>query len=126
MGIINLTKTVYAKGQYERVIDTQFSQLAVTQPTQTPVDLATAAAAAASTLTVSDFFQNYSQLFYQIPKKGETNSHEYLIKRSSEYANFDATNDDIQALIDEINILQQQNLELNRQIIELQSTGSQI
>tara|TARA_R110000868_G_scaffold152336_1_gene377041 strand:- start:1353 stop:1733 length:381 start_codon:yes stop_codon:yes gene_type:complete len=125
MEILNLTKKAYARNQYARVINTNFSQLAITQPTQTPVDLATAAAAAASTLTVSDFFQNYSQLFFQIPKEGETNSHEYLIKRSSEYTNFSATNDDIQALIDEINILQQQNLELNQQIVELQPTGSQ-
>jgi len=126
MEILNLTKKAYARNQYARVISTQFSQLAITQPTQTPVDLATAAAAAATTLTVSDFFQNYNQLFYQIPKEGETNSHEYLIKRSSEYANFNATNDDIQALIDEINILQQQNLELNQQIVALQPTGSQV
>lgn len=115
METVNLNKKVYAKGQYERVIDTQFSQLANTQPsslTTTP------------TISVSEFFQNYTQIFFQIPKEGETNSHEYLVKTSSEYINADLINSDIQALIDEINLLQQQNLELNQQLIELQNSIS--
>jgi len=115
MDQINLNKKVYAKNQYERVIDTNFSQLANTNPSSivpTP------------TISVSEFFQNYTQIFFQIPKEGETDSHEYLIKTSSEYINANLINNDIQALIDEINILQQQNLELNRQIIELQSANS--
>ncbi len=115
MDQINLNKKVYAKDQYERVINTNFTQLANTTPSSiTPVP----------TISVSEFFQNYNQIFFQIPKEGETNSHEYLVKTSSEYINADLVNNDIQALIDEINILQQQNLELNRQIIELQSVNS--
>jgi hypothetical protein len=113
---INLNKKVYAKNQYEKVIDTQFSQLANTQPsaiTPTP------------TISVSEFFQNYTQIFFQIPREGETNSHEYLVKTSSEYINADLINGDIQALVDEINILQQQNLELNQQIVNLTISGSQ-
>ena len=70
-------------------------------------------------------FQDYQQLFFQIPKEGATNSHEYLIKTSSEYINFTPTDDSIQALIDEINLLQQQNLELNQQIVNSTISGSQ-
>jgi hypothetical protein len=116
MDQINLNKKVYAKNQYERVIDTNFSQLANTNPSlivPTPI------------ISVSEFFQNYNQIFFQIPKEGETNSHEYLVKTSSEYINVDLVNNDIQALIDEINILQQQNLELNQQIVNLTISGSQ-
>jgi hypothetical protein len=112
MDKINLNKKAYSKDQYEKVIDTKFSQLATSPPetiTVTP------------TISVEEFFQNYTQLFFQIPKLGETNSHEYLVKTSSEYINIDLINDDIQALIDEINILQQQNLELTQQIVDLQS-----
>lgn len=112
METINLTKKVYAKNQYERVIDTKFSQLATT-PTIDTQEI--------STISVSEFFQYYNQLFFEIPKEGESNSHEYLIKTSSEYLNSTLINEDIQALLDEINILQQQNLELNRQLIELSS-----
>jgi hypothetical protein len=113
MEIVNLNKKVFAKNQYEKVIDTKFSQLATT------ITPAEQAALTSPTITVDEFFQNYAQLFLQIPKEGETNSHEYLIKTSSEYINFTPISDDIQALIDEINLLQQQNLELNQQIIEL-------
>jgi hypothetical protein len=113
METVNLNKKVFAKNQYEKVIDTKFSQLATT------ITPAEQAALTSPTITVDEFFQNYAQLFLQIPKEGETNSHEYLIKTSSEYINFTPISDDIQALIDEINLLQQQNLELNQQIIEL-------
>jgi hypothetical protein len=115
MATINLNKKVYAKNQYERVIDTKFSQLAnVVPPT----------IVSEPTISIEEFFQYYDELFFQIPKEGETNSHEYLIKKSSEYVDSEPINNDIQALIDEINLLQQQNLELNQQIVELQISGS--
>ena len=50
MDQINLNKKVYAKNQYERVIDTNFSQLANTNPSSivpTP------------TISVSEFFQYF-------------------------------------------------------------------
>ena len=114
--VLNLNKKVYAKNQYEKVIDTTFSQLATT-PTFTVTSSIEAQIAA--------FFAMYDQLFYDIPKNGPTDSHEYLIKTSTEYINYTPINDDIQALIDEINNLQQQNLELNQQLVDLQISGSQ-
>ena len=113
MEIITLTNTIYNKNQYQKVIDTSFTQLI---PTQT----STSASVVLPTISVADFFQNYQQIFFQIPKFGNTNSHEYLIKTSSEYINYSPVNADIQALIEEINLLQQQNLELNQQLIDLQ------
>ena len=109
MAEISLSKKVYAKNQYEKVINTQFSQLA------TPV-----VTSSITTVSVDEFFQNYNQIFFEIPKFGLTNSHEYLIKTSQEYVGSDQINSDIQALIDEINQLQQENLELNQQIVDLQ------
>ena len=106
---LNLSKKVYAKKQYEKVINTDFSQLA------TPVVISSI-----TTISIDEFFQNYNQIFFEIPKFGLTNSHEYLIKTSQEYVGSDQINSDIQALIDEINSLQQQNLELNQQIVDLQ------
>lgn len=112
MAEINLNKKVYARNQYEKVINTKFSQLATSPSLTTPVTT--------PTITVDEFFQNYQQIFFQIPKLGATNSHEYLVKTSSEYIGATKINDELQALIDEINLLQQQNLELNQQIIDLQ------
>jgi hypothetical protein len=60
---------------------------------------------AVQTISVDEFFQYYNQLFFEIPKEGTVNSHEYLVKTSSEYINFTATDDSIQALIEEVNLI---------------------
>jgi hypothetical protein len=114
---LTLNKKLFVKNKYERVIDTKFSQLATTLPSNQLSN--------SPTISIEQFFQDYEQLFFQIPKFGSINSHEYIIKTSSEYIGSDLINDDIQALIEEINSLQQQNLELNKQLIELQISGSQ-
>jgi len=109
MEIITLTNTVYNKDRYQKIIDTSFTQL-VTPPTTSSV--------VAPTISVAEFFQNYQQIFFQIPKLGTTNSHEYLIKTSQEYIGSSSVNDDtIQALIDEITQLRQENLTLQQQFI---------
>lgn len=115
---LNLNKKVYAKNQYEKVIDTSFSQLATSPSPTTPT------VAQQATISVDEFFTNYSQLFFQIPKFGATNSHEYLIKTSTEYVGSNVISNDIQALVDEINLLQAQNLELNQKLVEVQLSGS--
>jgi hypothetical protein len=113
---ISLNKQVYAKGQYERVIDTSFTQLIQPQVT----------ASVGPTISVPEFFQNYQDIFFLIPKFGETNSHEYLIKTSQEYIGNTQLNDaTIQALVEEVTSLRQENLELQQQLSPQQlSTGS--
>jgi retron-type reverse transcriptase len=103
---ITPSKLIYNKRQYERVIDTSFTQL-VAQPTgSTP------------TITVPQFFQYYQDLFFDIPKFGDTNSHAYLIKTSQEYIGTVSSNDDlIQALITETNQLREENLTLQQQLL---------
>jgi hypothetical protein len=115
---LNLNKRVYAKNQYERVINTAFSQLATSPSPTTP------SVTQQTTISVNEFFQNYTDLFFQIPKFGTTNSHEYLIKTSTDYIGSTAISNDVQALIDEINLLQVQNLELNQKLVEVQLSGS--
>jgi hypothetical protein len=104
---IKLTKQVYDKNQYQKVIDTSFTQLV--QPT---------ASTGSALPTVDQFFDFYNQLFFDIPKFGETNSHEYLIKTSQEYIGIsNVVNDEIQALIDEVTELRQENLDLQQQLL---------
>jgi hypothetical protein len=105
---VTLTKQVYDKNQYQKVIDTSFTQLV--QPTT---------AATGSTLpSVNQFFDYYNQLFFDIPKFGEVNSHEYLIKTSQDYIGVsNIVNDEIQALINEITELRQENLDLQQQLL---------
>ena len=89
---INLNKNVFNKRDYTKTIDTSFTQLGV-QTIQEQID---------EQPTVEEFFILYNQLFYEIPEVGETNSHEYLIKTSSEYINFEQTDELVQALQKEI------------------------
>jgi hypothetical protein len=108
---VNLNKQVYDKRQYTKAIDTSFKQLGV-QTIQEQID---------QQPTVDDFFNMYNELFYQIPELGITNSHEYLIKKSSEYIAFDANQDEIIALQNEIAQLRIDLLDAQKQVIELQT-----
>jgi hypothetical protein len=114
---LDLNKKSFNKLQYEKVIDTKFSQLATPLPTNLVINEPNPFS---TSLEINVFFSKYSQLFFDIPKTGATNSHEYLIKTSSEYVDFQVMNDEMLALIDEINALQAQNLELNQKLIEIQ------
>jgi len=108
MAVINLIKQIYDKNQYEKVIDTSFTQLVQPQVTASVV---------APSISTSEFFTNYQTLFFEIPKFGDINSHQYLIKTSQEYAGNFNNDDTIQALIEEITQLRQENLDLQQQII---------
>jgi len=114
MDKINLTKQEFNKNQYIQVINTEFTELGVTsslEPTQS--------------ISVGEFFNNYQEIFFQIPKFGESNSHEYLVKTSGEYIDFTTSDENIEPLIQEITQLRQQNLELNQKLIDLQLQGVQ-
>ena len=102
---IRLQKTVYEKGNVDKVIDRTFNTFAQPVPVE---DLP----------TVEEFFELYEQLYYEIPIEGVTQSHQYLVQRSSELLNFEKDTEDIQPLLDEIAILREQILEYQQQLIE--------
>jgi hypothetical protein len=106
MSQIPVQKTVFSKDSYSRVIDTQFSQL-ITQEDET------------LSFSVDDFFELYDQLFYQIPRDGETNSHQYILQREADYLGISISQDDVQALLDEITSLRQQVLDTQTVINDL-------
>ena len=108
---INLQKQVYDKRQYTQVIDTSFKELGV-QSIQEQINLQP---------NTEEFFAMYNDLFYNIPETGIINSHEYLIKTSSEYINFEANQEEIDALQAEIAQLRIDLLNAQRQIVELQT-----
>ena len=99
---IQIIKTVHNKTEFSRVIDKGFktyTQPVLEEDTDTPEEL----------------FRLYEKLYYVIDIEGEENSHEYLIKQSSAYIGFQQENEDIQALLDEIASLRQENLDLLKQ-----------
>ena len=106
MSQIPVQKTVFSKDSYSRVIDTQFSQL-ITQEDET------------LSFSVDDFFELYDQLFYQIPRDGETNSHQYILQREADYLGISISQEDVQALLNEITSLRQQVLDAQTTINEL-------
>jgi hypothetical protein len=111
MSQIPVQKTVFNKDQYSRVINTQFSQL-INQDTESET----------LSFTVDDFFELYDQLFYQIPTEGEVNSHRYILQREADYLGVSISQDDVQALLDEITSLRQQVLDAQTTINELTRT----
>jgi hypothetical protein len=108
MSQIPVQKTVFNKDTYSRVIDTQFHQLINQEAIQeTP------------SFTIDDFFQLYEDLFYQIPKEGDTNSHRYILQKEADYLGVNISQDDIQALLNEITTLRQQVLDTQQIINDL-------
>jgi hypothetical protein len=109
MSDIQIQKTVFNATDFSRVVDNTFRTF--TQPV--PEE---------DTDTPEELFRLYEKLYYSIDVTGETNSHEYLVKKSSELLDFVSNTEDIQPLLDEIAQLREQNLELNQQILDIQNT----
>lgn len=109
---IRLNKTVFDKTNYTKIVDTQFAEL-IPQQKQPII--------AVELPSIDQFFNFYNQLFYTIAKTGDTNSHTYLIQQSSNYVGDTQADEDVQALLDEIDELRTENLSLNQQIVQLQS-----
>jgi Flp pilus assembly CpaE family ATPase len=114
MSQIPVQKTVFNKDQYSRVIDTLFGQF-TSQGTEEELSF-----------TVDDFFELYDQLFYQIPRDGETDSHQYILQREADYLGISLNQDDIQALLDEITSLRQQVLDTQTVVNELTKATNNI
>ena len=108
---VDLVREVFNKDQYKQVIDTSFSQLGLTS----------ISASAEDQVSLEEFFGLYNSLFYDIPALGETNSHEFLVKSSGEYINFDQIADEILALQQEISGLREELLLEQIKVVELES-----
>jgi hypothetical protein len=97
---IELLKDVYIDKSYSSVIDREFKEFdAVNNIT------------AQMRPTVEEFFVMYDELFYDIPKEGDSNSHRVLLDKSAKYLGVNVSSNSIQALIDEVTSLRQQILD---------------
>jgi len=102
---IDLNKKSFSKRDYEKTINTSFTQFGV-KTVQEQIN---------EQPSVQEFFDLYNKLFYEINELGPTNSHEYLIKTSSDYIAFDDNNEIIEALQREIANLRIELLEAQQQ-----------
>jgi|TARA_R100000030_G_scaffold22615_1_gene16277 hypothetical protein len=105
---INIIKSAYRTNEIGRVVDREFKTF--TKPVE-EVD----------TDTVEELFRLYDKLYFTIPLEGETNSHQYLLQKSSELVDLEKSTEDLQPLLDEIGQLRQQLLNANQQLFELEN-----
>jgi hypothetical protein len=105
---INIHKTVLKKDEFDRVVDTSFSTFV------DPV-------AEVNNDTVEELFRLYDKLYYEIPIEGTTQSHTYLVQKSSKLVNLEKDLTDVQPLLDEISELRERLLVINQEKIEIQT-----
>ena len=90
----------------------------MTEETKTPMPAAQSAPASeqqeSADLTVNEFFEQYNNLFFEIPPSGSDESHLGLATRSLEYLGVS-----IEDLQSEIDYLRQENVELKNQILQV-------
>ena len=99
METVNLNRQVFNKQKFNDTVDTTFSELGVQQQDPSFFDLNLAL---------------YNRLFFEIPKEGAINSHTFLVKESGDYVGSQQVNEEIQALLQEIADLREENLTLRQ------------
>jgi hypothetical protein len=99
---VKIQKTIYGLQSFNTVVDTNFSQL-ISAPTTKPTT---------PDKTVSEFFNDYNTLFYEIPLSGSDESHLGLATRSLDYLGISL--EDLQT---EISNLREENIDLKNQIL---------
>ena len=105
---INLQKKVVNKDNIDKLIDRD-------------IRFFTNASTTATASTVEDLFRIYDELYFQIPAEGQINSHEYLIRKSSEIYKLYQDIVNLQPLLDEISDLRSQLLDANNTIFDLEN-----
>ena len=104
---INLKRQVFNKNAFNNTIKTEFTQLNTKlDPSFFDVNLA----------SQEDFWILYTKFFYEIPKEGDINSHEYLVETSGGYIDYAPQREEIEALLQEIADLRTENLEVRQEI----------
>ncbi len=114
-GAVNLEKNVYDRNSFNSSVDVSFTQLITPETPQEELN---------NQPTTTEFFEMYKNLFYNIPKYGQTDSHLYLINESSEYINYEKNTEEFEALQNEISQLREQLLEEQRKNSELQLSNN--
>jgi hypothetical protein len=105
--IIDLNKTVFGKNSFDKLVDKSFKSLVPPFTTNTE-------------FTITDFFELYESLFYQIPKEGDIESHRYILNKTASYLGVPIGDEiDIQALLNEITLLRQELLDANKTLVNL-------
>ncbi len=102
---IDSKSQILSKKTFSNVIDRNFKELLIsTQIVESSIT------------TIGDFFDILNEIFYSIPKEGETNSHRYIYTKVGDYLGEFSSQTNVQELIDEINTLNQQLLDTTTEL----------
>lgn len=113
---IQIQKTVFDRSNFKSTVNTKFEFYREPDPVIDPDN-------------VGELFRLYDKLYMEIPIDGDNQSHEYLVKRSSELYQVQRQLEDIQPLLDEVAQLRTQILAANSRVIELEmelANGSEL
>jgi hypothetical protein len=104
---IPIKQVVYDKNSFSKVIDINFRELNNSQPVREEI-------------TIEEFFRIYEDVFFNIPKEGDIESHRFILNKEAEYLGVRFGDDiDIQALLEEIT-------DLRRQLVNVESSNSRL
>jgi hypothetical protein len=104
---IKFEKNIFSKENFDKVVDNRFKQLLNDSGTVEEV------------FTIDDFFQLYENLFFQIPKEGEIQSHRFILTQTAEYLGISINDEtDVQALLNEITSLRSELLNVNKTLLD--------
>jgi hypothetical protein len=108
---VEIKKTIYSLSNFNNTIDTKFSQL-VNFSKDNLIN---------NDASIDKFFNDYDELFYDIPLSGSDETHLGLASRSLEHLGLS-----IEDLTNEINLLREENIDLKNQIVTMANinTGS--
>lgn len=109
---VNLKKLVSTKNEFQSVVDTQFRTYTDGFLGATPVQ---------SSITIEQLFENYENLYFEIPITGPVNSHEYLVKKSKELVGDSKELEQLSMLIQQVDSLRNELAQAYKKIEELQS-----
>jgi hypothetical protein len=111
---INLTAQKFNKSSFNKRVNTSFTELIKSDNTNIFNNLTSD-----TNKNLSNFFSMYNELFYDIPKDGQTQSHEFLIKESAAYIDFNQNEELIASLQSEISSLRKELLEEQQRTAEI-------
>jgi hypothetical protein len=107
MADISFDKRIISKDNFNKIVDTRFKQFIGPQIVE-------------SQITLDDFFQMYDDLFFEIPKEDDIQSHRYILNKTADYLGVKISNEsDIQALLDEVTSLRGELLDANKTLLDL-------
>ena len=115
---VTIQKQVFDREAFNNTVGTEFTQL-INPPDPNFFDVSLA--------TIEDFWILYAKYFYEIPKYSDPSSstpnlntsHQYLVQTSGDFIGFDPNREEIDALLQEIADLREENLEVRQEIVEV-------